>query len=85
MRLSGVFDTIFTISKRKIANYVHRRVREASKTGLGTSVWVKVGACAMGSQVSHGCGLKWLGAYQLFSEYGDNIDLKQFRILRAYR
>ena len=45
MRLSGVFDTIFTISKRKIANYVHRRVREASKTGFGTSVWVTVGAC----------------------------------------
>ena len=45
MRLSGVFDTIFTISKRKIANYVHRRVREASKNGLGRSVWVTVGAC----------------------------------------
>ena len=37
MRLSGVFDTIFAIFKRNVANYLHRRVREASKTGLGTS------------------------------------------------
>jgi hypothetical protein len=45
MRLSGVIDTIFAIFKCNVANYQHRRVREASKTELGTSVWVTVGAC----------------------------------------
>jgi hypothetical protein len=46
MRLSGVFDTIFAIFKRNVANYLHRRVREASKSGFSTFVWVTVGACA---------------------------------------
>ena len=36
MRLSGVFDTILTIFKRNVANYQHRRVREASKMGFST-------------------------------------------------
>ena len=45
MRLSGVFDTTFAICKRKVANHQHRRVREASKSGLSTFVWVTVGAC----------------------------------------
>ena len=44
MRLSGVFDTIFAIFKRNVANYLHRRVREASKMGFSTFVWVAVGA-----------------------------------------
>ena len=41
MRLSGVFDTIFAIFKRNVANHLHRRVREASKNGFSTFVWVQ--------------------------------------------
>ncbi len=38
MRLSGVFDTIFTIFKRNVANYPPRRVRDACKNKFSTSL-----------------------------------------------
>ena len=64
MRLSSVLDTTFAICKRKVANHQHRRVREASKSGLGTSVWVTVGSWSTGGGSSELVQLQSVDHYE---------------------